>query len=250
LGAGAARGFAHLGVLKVLIDEKIPVHMVAGTSIGSVFGALYAVGADIKMLIDFSSQLKQNFFIDPSVSKMGLVRGRKVHALIKLLTHNKKFEDLKLPLYVVAVDIENGKKVIFESGSIADAVRASISIPGIFEPFNLGGRLYVDGAVLDRIPADVVRSKGADIVLAVDVKLSKEMSGQHKVENIFDVVFQSFDLMEKEIAKHCILDADIIIKPNVGHISAASFDRAKECIELGQEAAYRALPAIKSILNM
>ena len=249
LGAGAARGFAHLGVLRVLKDANIPIDLVAGSSIGSVFGALFALGSDLEMLTGLALQLKPNFFMDPCVPRRGLISGRKAHALLRLLTKNKTFSDLEKDLYVVAVDIENGDKVVFEDGLLADALRASISVPGVFQPFNLNGRLFVDGAVMDRIPVSVLRDKGADIVVAVDVKLTRELQFRSRINNIFDVFFQSLDLLEREVAKHHLIDADVLIYPDVGDISAAAFSRVGECIDRGAAAARDAVPRIKEAMG-
>jgi len=249
LGAGAARGFAHLGVLRVLKDANIPIDLVAGSSIGSVFGALFALGSDLEMLTGLALQLKPNFFMDPCVPRRGLISGRKAHALLRLLTKNKTFSDLEKDLYVVAVDIENGDKVVFEDGLLADALRASISVPGVFQPFNLNGRLFVDGAVMDRIPVSVLRDKGADIVVAVDVKLTRELQFRSRINNIFDVFFQSLDLLEREVAKHHLIDADVLIYPDVGDISAAAFNRVGECIDRGAAAARDAVPRIKEAMG-
>jgi len=159
LGAGAARGLAHIGVLQVIKEENIPVDLVAGSSIGSVFGALFACGHDFQRLERLAYELRQKQFIDLSVPRMGLLRGNKVEEMLRLLTQNKNFDQLDIPLYVVAVDLVSGEKVIINEGNVAKALRASIAIPGIFQPVGTDGRVLVDGAVMDRVPINVVRER-------------------------------------------------------------------------------------------
>lgn len=249
LGAGAARGFAHLGVLQVLRQEGIPIHLISGSSIGSVFGALYAVGHDLQMLEKVAHELKQNFFVDVTVPRLGLLRGKKIEDLLRVLTKGMTFDQLQVPFYAVAVDIEKGERVVLNEGSVAEAVRASIAIPGIFQPKEWQGRLLVDGAVLDRIPIDVAREKGAQVVIAVDVKYGGYEVTNHKVRSIFDIMLQSVDLLERELIKYYIVEADVVIRPNLSHISPAAFDRIGECVEQGRIATLEALPRIKELIG-
>ena len=187
LGAGAAKGFAHLGVLKVLEAENIPFDLIVGCSMGSVFGALYGAGVDLHLLEKMLEHLPQKQLFDLAVPKMGLIRGHRLEALLRLLTKDKDFSQLDIPLFVVAVDIEKGEKVVINEGSVAEAVRASIAIPGIFAPKRWRDRLLVDGAVLERVPVGVARKCGADIVIAVDVKFGGEGRRELKITNIFEV---------------------------------------------------------------
>ncbi|MBZ4687157.1 MAG: hypothetical protein PWQ96_2380 [Clostridia bacterium] len=248
LSAGSSRGFAHLGVLKVLKDAGIPIDVIAGTSIGSVFGALYASGSDIDLLIKMTEHLKQQQYMDVSVPRWGLIKGKKIEELLKLLTKGLTFEELNIPLYVVAVDIENGEEVVFSKGPVYQAVRASISIPGIFEPQRINGKLYVDGAVLNTLPINLVKEHGVDITIAVEVKYGG-IIGKHKsINNIFDVILHSIDLMQLDHVKKCYEEADILIKPDLSHINPNRFDSAMESISIGMEAAQKVLPQIKEAI--
>ncbi|WP_088552968.1 patatin-like phospholipase family protein [Calderihabitans maritimus] len=249
LGAGAARGMAHLGVLQVLEEAQIPVHLIAGSSIGSVFGALYACGSDLKMLEKLAVELKSSQFIDLTVPRIGLIKGQKVEALLNLLTKKMTFDELRIPFYAVAVDIEKGEKVVINKGSVAEAVRASIAIPGIFHPKRLHGRVLVDGAVLERIPVSVLREQGAEVIIAVDVKYGGTENQELKAQNIFDIMLHAIDLLDREVVKHKVLEADVIIQPDLAHIGPTRFDLAAECIALGREAALDALPSIKQVLE-
>src|SRR5690606_3313588 len=157
LGSGGARGFAHLGVLKVLLEEKISINLIAGTSMGSLVASFYGAGLDIDRLYKLALAFKRKYYLDFTVPKMGFIAGKRVKELIRIFTHGKNIEELDIPVRVVATDLMTGEKVVFDKGSIADAVRASISIPGVFIPEKLNGRLLVDGGVVDRVPVSVVK---------------------------------------------------------------------------------------------
>lgn len=219
--------------------------MLAGSSMGSLVGAVYANGIDPAMLGKLATHLKWKHFVDFTVPGMGFVAGEKVKELIRLLTHGKRIEDLNIPLSIVATDIETGERVVFREGPIDQAVRASISIPGIFVPEQVNGRLLVDGGVIDRVPVTVLREMGADIVIAVDVA---QVDSTMKIRSIFDVIVQTIDVMEREIFQNRILAADLVIRPDVGQYSSIAFTGIEEIIELGQQAAERSVFTIKELL--
>lgn len=248
LGGGAAKGFAHLGVLKVLVEEQIPIDLIAGSSIGSVFGALYGAGVDLQLLEKILYSLPRKQFFDLTVPRMGLISGRSLEELLRLLTKDKDFSQLNIPVYVVAVDIERGEKVVINEGSVAEAVRGSIAIPGIFTPKRWRERLLVDGAVLERVPVGVAREKGADVVIAVDVKFGGERDKKIQINNIFDVILNSIELMEKEVALPYLSEADILIQPDLSHISSSNYERMEDCVMLGEKATRQSLPKIKEAL--
>ncbi|MGN7470290.1 patatin-like phospholipase family protein [Brevibacillus sp. SAFN-007a] len=231
LGSGGARGFAHIGVLKALEAYGVEIDMLAGSSMGSLIAAVYANGIDPHMMGKLAQNLKRKHWLDLTVPSMGFVSGEKIKQLIKLLTHGKRIEELKKPLAIVATDIESGERVVFREGPIDQAVRASISIPGIFVPEKVDGRLLVDGGVIDRVPVTVVKDMGADIVIAVDVS---QVDTPMKVGSIFDVIAQTIDVMEREILRHRIIAADIVIRPDVGHYSSIAYTGVEEIIELGE----------------
>ncbi|MFA5537319.1 MAG: patatin-like phospholipase family protein [Bacillota bacterium] len=249
LGGGAAKGFAHLGVLKVLTDEGIPIDLIAGSSIGSFFGALYALDMDLDFLKKFLIQLPQNQLLDFTVPRMGLIKGDRLEELLRILTKNKDFTQLRIPVYVVAVDIKRGEKVVIHEGLLADAIRGSIAVPGMIAPKSWQDRLLVDGAVLERIPVGVAREKGADFVIGVDVKFGGERVKELKITSIFDVFINSIELMEREIAKAYLTGADILIQPDLSHISSTDFSQLEECINIGMEAAKKSVYSIKEALK-
>ncbi|GGE16673.1 esterase [Marinithermofilum abyssi] len=245
LGSGGARGIAHIGVLKVLQQHEIPVDFVAGSSIGSLVGVLYANGLDLDMLEQLATHLRRKHWLDLTVPKRGFVLGEKIKEMIRLLTQNKALEQLNIPTAVVATDLVKGERVVFTSGPIDIAVRASISIPGIFEPVEWEGRTLVDGGVIDRIPITVVRDMGADIVIAVDVVPRTSVL---RVESIFDVITQTLSVMEREILSQRLLEANVLIHPDLADISATAFTRVGECIRRGEEAALTQVDRIREMI--
>lgn len=247
LGAGAAKGLAHIGVLRAFEEEEIPIDYLAGTSIGSIIGGFYAAGVNLHMLERLAVHLDWEHLTDLTVSRMGLIAGNKLKEFFKLLTKQQEFADLDVPFAAVAADVEVGKEVVLEEGLVADALRASMSIPGVYVPYRLEGRKLVDGAVLNRVPISVIKSMGADVIIGVDV--SHDIKTHEQVNNIFEVIINSIDIMQQEIAHHKKLDADILVVPKLGHISPRGLDRAQETIELGYQAAEDKIPAIKELIK-
>lgn len=241
LSAGSARGIAHIGVLRVLTRAGVPIDYIAGTSAGALIGGIYAATLNLDLMEGLAYHLKWDMLVDLCIPKMGLVGGEKIKEFLRLLTHDKTFSQLAIPFAAVACDLEEGVEVVLREGSVAEAIRASISIPGIAVPMRLGGRLLVDGAVLDRVPVNAVRDMGADYVIACNLV---GRTGRTKVENIFDVITTAIELMEMEILKDKIVDADAVISVDVSDIGPTRLDMAPELIRRGEEAARGALPRI------
>lgn len=246
LGSGGLRGLAHVGVIRVLEQEKIPIDYIAGCSIGSMIGALYCSGYTPEMIIKLAKHLKVRYWLDFIMPKMGMVSGTKALETIRFLTKRKTFAELSIPLAIVATELNQGKEVIFTTGDLAKAVRASISIPGIFVPYTYDEMLLVDGAVLNPTPINVAKQMGADVVIAVDLAHAGTVAA---ITNIFDVLIQSIDIMERELFKYRHQNCcDILIQPDVAHISPSSFDEIDESVSLGEAAAARAIPEIKDAI--
>lgn len=246
LGAGGARGFAHVGVLEVLEEAGIPIDAISGSSMGSLVGGFYVTGMEIRYIKMLATNLKRKHWIDFTVPKMGIVAGDKIHEMIAFLTKGMNIEDANIPFSVVATDIEAAERVVYRSGPIHEAVRASISIPGVFVPHRYEDRLLVDGGVVDRVPISVCREMGVDIVVAVDVGLfDKTMP----VRNMMDVFFQSIEIMEREILRTRMLDADFVIRPDVGHISSTNFMHVEECIDEGRRAAEQVVDQLRVLID-
>lgn len=258
LSGGAARGIAHVGVLRVLQKEGIPIDMIAGTSAGAVMGAAYAWSQDtLRMSRDAldASWKKMAPLIDPSLPRTGFIKGRKIQNMIsRFIGGNIRFSDLKIPFACVATDIDTGEEVVIDSGSVPEALRASISIPGIFTLVKREGRYLVDGGLTTPVPVEVVRRMGADFIIAVNVnpdvadrmsKTIQKRAATRKEPNIFQIMMQSIYITTYSLARTSLENADIVIEPDVAYIGAGDFSKARELINRGRQAAQNAIPEIK-----
>ena len=245
LGGGGARGFAHIGVLQVLKEAGIRPWGIVGTSMGALVGATYAVGADLYYLERLIDYLKWEDLIDVRFPRMGLIDGAKIRAFIELLTKKQRFEDLSFHFWAVATDLLSGEEVVFKSGPITPAIRASISIPGIFKPVELDGRILVDGAVVAGVPVAVAREMQGDMVIAVNVGFDHT---KHQVNNIFDVLSKVIDIMGNQLDVCQTQLADLTIKPELGSIGTMGFNQAKKCVAIGRMAAEAALPELRTLI--
>jgi len=249
LGAGAARGMAHLGVLMALKEENIPIDVIAGTSIGSIFGALYADDADLNLVSKIVASLRREQFVDVVLPKMGLMKGEKLEEFLKLITKDKSFDQLAKPFYAIAADIETGEEVIINTGKVADALRASASIPGIFIPKKIDDRLLVDGATKNYVPINVLKIHKVDYIIAVDVRFGGKIDTKYNVQNIFDVILIALEISHLDNIKQLGNECNVLIQPLLSHISPARFDLVQECMEIGMEETKKHLPTIKKDLN-
>lgn len=243
LGAGTARGLAHIGVLQVLLENQIPFDMIVGSSMGAMIGTIYACGADIYMLDKMLEVMNTNILFDVGVPRLGFVSGNRISKFLELLTKRKNFADMDLPVAVVATDLLTGERVVIEDGPIAEAVRASISLPGIFAPVMRDRMVLVDGAVIDRLPIEVARMKNADLVIAVDVTYGT--CQKSVIKNTMDVILTSLDIMAKHQFEAVMPYADILIQPAVGHISPRELNRSREIVDLGRKATEEKITEIK-----
>ena len=244
LGGGSARGLAHIGVLKVLHKAKIPVDLIVGTSIGALVGATYALGIPIKKIEQRALKIRWWHLTDFVISKIGFLEGRNLGRIIIDAIENKGFEDLKIPLIVVTADIENGQRVVLTSGNLAEVIRASCSLPGIFIPIRINGRLLVDGGLIDSVPVRVAQRMGASFIIASDVGFCIK---KEKITNIFQMIYQSVQIAGSELNKLQGKLADITIMPQLpGEIDQMAFDKADYIINKGEEAAAQTLPLLQS----
>lgn len=303
LGSGAARGLAHIGVLKVLEREKVPIHFIAGTSAGALIGAVYASGVKARQMEEIAigiDRMEMARLFDPVLPWSGLIDGKKIEEFVAQIFGDALIKDLKIPFLAIATDILTGEEVIIAEGSVIKAVRASISIPGIFTPVEFNNRLLVDGGVVDPVPFEVLRDMGMERIVAVNViadlpgrpayasestpptrlasgsaamrkidiqavnlrikkliktriqstaRAIKAKIRDEKIPSIFKILSQSITIMEKEIVKSRLqkADVDVIIRPNLAHISALDFDRAEECIKEGERATEALLGQINKL---
>jgi len=246
LGAGAAKGFAHVGVLKVLEANHIPVHMVVGTSVGSLVGSLYAYGYSAYDLQKIAMGLERGELVDLTVPDNGFVKGELLEAYVNRMIRGTTIENLRIPFYAVATDIGSGQEMVFGKGNTGMAVRASCSIPGVFQPVRIGDRTYVDGGVVSPVAVDAARRLGADVVIAVAI--SGGVSGVLP-ETTLDTIFQSVNVMYAKIAENQLSRADVVIHPKVGYIASGDFTKRHEAILEGETAAQAALPKIQQRLG-
>ncbi|HOV69408.1 MAG TPA: patatin-like phospholipase family protein [Clostridia bacterium] len=244
LSGGASRGFAHIGVIQVLLENDIPIGCVAGCSMGSIIGAVWATGSDIYMMEKYAYTINEKDIFDITVPRMGLMKGNKAYQIIRTLTKGKTFEEADIPLSLVATDIITARSVVLNSGLICDAVRASISIPGIFDPVERDGMLLVDGGVTERVPIKTIKTMKPDIIIAVDV--GYRGFARKKPQNIFEVLMQSYEITDWEITRNMLKQADVVITPNVYEINPATLSDTRKCVAAGRVAAEAAIPEIKN----
>lgn len=251
LGGGAARGLAHIGVLKALQENRVPVDMISGCSMGAVVGSIYANGCDLSYLEGISLQLStmdSRKLYDIGVPRRGFIKGNRVISIIYTLLGDKVFDELDIPFCCIATCLEDAKLVTFRQGKVLDAVRASISVPGIFEPVIIDDKLYVDGGVMDRVPVDAVRAMGADFIIAVDV--GYQGTPRTRPKNLLEVLYYSYEMMEWQANCRAVNTADILISPDTIQINPAVMTQAEECIQLGYDATLARIPDIITKLKM
>ena len=245
LGGGAAKGFAHIGVIKVLEANGFEPVVVSGTSAGSVVGALYASGMDPFALQRRAVALDEAQIRDVSLFSGGLIEGKALQDYVNSQVDRRPIERLGKPFAAVATRLETGERIAFARGNTGQAVRASSSVPGVFEPVSIGQWHYVDGGVVSPVPVDAARDLGADFVVAVDI--SSKASGQNPA-HLLGIVNQSISIMGQKLGEQEMARADIVIRPRVTDIGAADFAQRERAILEGEQAALAAMPAIKAAL--
>ncbi len=244
LGGGSARGLAHIGILKVLDNAKIPVDLIVGNSIGALVGATYALGVSLGKTEQRALQTRWWHLTDFVISKIGFLEGKNLQKIIADTIEEKDFQDLKIPLAIVATDVEKGKRVVLTSGNLTEAIRASCSLPGIFIPRRINGRLLVDGGLIDSVPTRVAQQMGASFIIASDVGFCIR---KEKITNIFQMIFQSIQIVGNELNKLQTKPADVTITPQLSSdIDQAAFDKASYIIAQGEKAAMTTLPLLRT----
>jgi NTE family protein len=236
LGGGAARGMAHLGVLRVLLREQIPIDMVVGASMGGLIGAVFALGIPQEESEALARSIGWQDLTDLTIPALGFNAGLRLERVIRQAVHGRGFADLQIPLAVVATDIERGEEVVFQSGDLVNALRASCSIPGIFAPVRWDGRLLVDGGLKNTVPVSVARRLGATIVLAVDVGFCVRRG---PITNIMQIFYQATQITGQELNNYQVMTADLVIRPDLGDIEQMAFHRSAEAMQRGGEATER-----------
>jgi NTE family protein len=242
LGGGAARGFSHVGVIKALEAQGIVPDLVVGTSAGSFVGALYASGYSGFDLQRVALQLDNSIVADWSLPDRGFIRGEALENFVNRAVQNRPLEKLNRPLGVVATDLKTGESVVFRTGNTGMAVRASSSVPGIFQPMTINGREYVDGGLTSPVPVRAARQMGADLVIAVDISW-KPASG--RTRDSIEMLLQTYAIMGQSIAGFELADADVVIRPDNSGMRGTDFDGRHLLILEGERAAQAAIGAIR-----
>lgn len=244
LGGGAARGFAHIGVLQVLEREGIRADRVAGTSAGSLVAVLYASGLTGAQLEQVALEMEEVTIADWTLPlfNRGLLRGEALARLVNRQIQNRLLQELAIPVGVLATDLSNGQGVLFQRGDAGTAVRASSSVPGVFTPVRINGRDYVDGGLVAPVPVDQVRAMGAELVLAIDISSAAEDATGN---DALRVLLRTFTIMGQSINRLTLERADVVVRPTLAGVGSADFAARRRAIAEGREAMNRALPTLR-----
>jgi len=249
LGSGGSRGLAHIGVIKALEENNIPIDFVAGSSIGTMVGGFYAAGLSIKEIekIALSTTWRRVFSIlfDPHL-KQGLIGGEKLKTFIEDYINGKKFEDCKITFVAVATDLKTGEVVVLNKGEMAQAIRASVSIPLVFKPVKINGRILADGGLSAPVPVEIARNMGADIVIAVN--LDKHYCDEERETGWYDIANDSLNILRHHLALSNVANADIVIEINVGKNYWYQFTNGQNKILTGEKATKEVLPKLKEMV--
>lgn len=245
LGGGAARGFAHIGVIQVLEENGIKPDLVVGTSAGSLVAALYASGKTGQEMTSMAQTMDEGSITDWAFPTRGLIRGEALARYVREQTGNKPIEAMKLPLGIVATDLDSGLPILFQRGDTGVAVRASSSVPAVFQPVRIGTREYVDGGLVSPVPVRFARQMGAEMVIAVDISSPPDGNA---TSDVMKMLLQTFAIMGKSINHFELRDADIVLRPALTGVSSADFSARLRAIQAGREVAQRLLPEIRSRL--
>lgn len=243
LGGGAARGFAHIGVIQVLEENGIKADLVAGTSAGSLVAALYAAGKTPAEMANLAISMDEGAITDWSFPGRGLIRGDALARYVREQTGNRPIEALKLPLGIVATDLDSGAPILFQRGDTGAAVRASSAVPAVFQPVKIGSREYVDGGLVSPVPVRFARQMGAELVIAVDISSPPE---GNPTGDVMKMLLQTFAIMGRSINTFELREADVVMRPSLAGVGSADFTARRRAIQAGREAALAALPQLKA----
>lgn len=247
LGGGAARGFAHIGVIQVLEAEGIKPELVTGTSAGSFVAALYANGKNGQQIEQLALGLEETVITDwtlPFVGR-GLIRGDALARYLNQQLGVRTIEASRVPLGIVGTRLDDGESVVFRTGDLATAVRASSAVPGVFEPVNISGRDHVDGGVSAPVPVDAARAMGAEVVLAIDISSRPE---DVDATNVLKILLKTSNIMGKRISQYELKNASVVVAPRLEGISSIDFANRRRAIEAGRQAMRQALPALRKAM--
>jgi NTE family protein len=250
LGGGAARGFAHIGVIKVLEAQGIVPDLVVGTSAGSLVGALYAAGnngfALQKLAIDMDEAAISDWSVPFFSQSTGVLKGEGIQNYVNRAVHGQPIEKLRMPFGAVATDLRNGQPILFRRGNTGAAVRASSAVPGVFQPVRIGNIDYVDGGLVSPVPASHARKMGADFVIAVNISAQPDAQ---PAAGTFEVLLQTFAIMGQSLNQYELKQADVVIRPELATMKGNDFQNRSVAIIAGEKAAMAALAEIRKKLK-
>ncbi|SFC54201.1 NTE family protein [Polaromonas sp. OV174] len=248
LGGGAARGFAHVGVIEVLEEAGLRPQVVVGTSAGSLVAAIYASGKNGAQLRQTALNMEEVAITDwmlPIIGR-GMFRGEALGRYVNQLVGGRLIENMAIPLGIVATDLNSGDAVLFRRGDTGTAVRASSAVPAVFVPVKISGREYVDGGLVSPVPVRFARQMGAELVIAVDISNPPE---SNPADGTLQILLQTFAIMGKSINQYELKDADVLVRPSQAGLKSADFSARKQAIDAGRAAMLAALPALKAKLE-
>ena len=242
LGGGAARGFAHIGVIQVLEENGLRPDLVVGTSAGSLVAALYATGRSGAELGVLAESMDESAVTDWAFPGRGLIRGEALAKYVRDHTGGRNIEQMRMPLGIVATDLDSGDAIMFQRGDPGVAVRASSAVPAVFQPVRIGLREYVDGGLVSPVPVRFARQMGAELVIAVDISAAPEGSA---TGDAMRMLLQTFSIMGRSINRFELRDADVVLRPQLAGVSGTDFSARKRSIQAGREAALAQLPGLR-----
>ncbi|MDD5439211.1 MAG: patatin-like phospholipase family protein [Candidatus Omnitrophica bacterium] len=247
LGGGAARGFANIGVLKVLEREHIPIDLVIGSSMGALVGAVYSLGRPVSYLQEEAEKFSWREITDMTIPRVAMTKGEKLAKVVGKFTEGKSFDECRIPTAITATDIRTGQELLYTSGNLQKIVIASCSWPGFFPPVRIDGRLLADGGLRHSVPVKWAKDLGATFVIAVRVGFEPQNIA---ASNIFQLMIQSIQIMGEELDKYQSMRADVIVEPSLKGITQLDFHKAKEIIANGEKAAEKVIDIIKRKLAL
>lgn len=242
LGGGAARGFAHIGVIQVLEENGIKPHLVVGTSAGSLVAALYASGKSGAELATLAESMDESAFTDWSFPGRGLIRGEALAKYVRDNTGALPIEQMRTPLGIVATDLDSGQPILFQRGDAGVAVRASSAVPAVFQPVRIGTHEYVDGGLVSPVPVRFARQMGAELVIAVDISAAPDGNA---TGDPMRMLLQTFAIMGRSINSFELRDADVVLRPRLPGVSGADFTSRRKSIQAGRDATLAQMAALR-----
>jgi NTE family protein len=246
LSGGFARGIAHIGVLKVLEEQNIPITCVAGSSVGALIGAVYCAGMPVSEMEEIANRVRPRHFARWTVSRYGFLSNRRIIKFLNRILRVNTFEELKTPLAVTATEISTGEPVVFRSGPLGEAVRASCAYPGVFAPVTAQGRCLVDGALTHPVPTEPLADMGPDRIIAVHLKTRAGLGGPR---NVFEVIAKCYSIVQQQSVALWRLKADVVVEPEVRLFRYNDFERVPELLRAGENAMRDSLPSIRAWFN-